>query len=68
MPKLYSSSYIISILKTQGFEFKSSRGSHWKLVKGNKMGIVPHPKREIPRGSFLSILKQSRLRKEDFEK
>jgi len=57
MSKLYSSSYIISILKRHGFEFKSSRGSHWKLIKDDKMVIVPHPKKEIPRGTFLSILK-----------
>jgi len=29
--------------------------------------IVPHPKKEIPLGTFRSIVKQSGLSKEDFD-
>lgn len=66
MPKLYSSRYIISILLKYGFEFKSQKGSHTKYVKDGKVVIVPHPKKEIPYGTFISIVKQSGLDKSCF--
>jgi predicted RNA binding protein YcfA (HicA-like mRNA interferase family) len=68
MPKLYSSKYIISILESKGFVFKSQKGSHCKYVKNDLIVIVPYPKKEIPYGTFTSILKQSGLDKKDFEK
>jgi predicted RNA binding protein YcfA (HicA-like mRNA interferase family) len=67
MSNLYSSDHIISILKRNGFIYKSSRGSHHKYIKEQRIVIIPHPKKEIPYGTFLSILKQSGLKKEDFE-
>jgi predicted RNA binding protein YcfA (HicA-like mRNA interferase family) len=53
-----------------GFVFISQKGSHKKY---RKMGnptltvIVPANKKEIPFGTFRSILKQSRLQIADFE-
>jgi len=66
MPKLFSSAYIISVLKRNGFEYRSSRGSHHKYVRESSVVIIPHPKKEIPQGTFLSILRQSGLKREDF--
>lgn len=66
MPKLYSSKEIINILENNGFVFKSQKGSHCKYIKENRIVIVPHPKKEIPSGTFSSILRQSGLNKEDF--
>lgn len=68
MPKLYSSKEIIAVLKSKGFVFKSKKGSHAKYIKNKLTVIVPHPMKEIPYGTFVSILKQSGLSKTDFEK
>ncbi len=63
-PKLYSSEAIIKTLEREGFGFVSQRGSH---VKYRKTGsptltvIVPAGRRQIPRGTFRSILRQSGL-------
>jgi predicted RNA binding protein YcfA (HicA-like mRNA interferase family) len=67
MPKLYSSEHIIKILLKKGFIQVSQRGSHKKFRQGDKIVIVPDPKKEIPMGTFHSILRQSGLKKEDFE-
>ena len=69
MPKLYSSKEIISVLLKQGFYFVSQKGSHVKYRKnGNPVltVIVPAAKKEIPYGTFKSILKQSGLNEEYF--
>lgn len=69
MPKLYSSAHIISVLLRHGFVFISQRGSHAKYRKtGNSTltTIVPAGRREIPFGTFRSILRQSGLTEADF--
>ncbi len=69
MPKLYSSNAIIQVLQKRGFVYISQRGSHIKLRKlGNPTltVIVPANKKEIPRGTFFSILRQSGLSEFDF--
>ncbi|PIP31817.1 hypothetical protein COX24_01465 [bacterium (Candidatus Gribaldobacteria) CG23_combo_of_CG06-09_8_20_14_all_37_87_8] len=69
MPKLFSSKQIIKVLQKHGFILISQCGSH---VKFRKMGlevrttIVPDNKKEIPRGTFKSILRQSGLEEKDF--
>ncbi len=71
MPKLYSSKQIAKTLKNHGFTLFSQKGSHGKFRKkvDEKVvtAIVPMGKREIPAGTFSSILRQSQLNKEDFE-
>jgi predicted RNA binding protein YcfA (HicA-like mRNA interferase family) len=71
MPKLYSSKQIAKTLEIHEFTFISQKGSHGKFRKtiGEKVltAIVPMGKREIPAGTFSSILRQSQLNKEDFE-
>ncbi len=66
MPKLLSSREIIAVLLANGFVLKSTKGSHSKYTKEDKTVIVPHPKPEIPYGTFLSIVRQSGLSKSDF--
>jgi predicted RNA binding protein YcfA (HicA-like mRNA interferase family) len=66
MPKFLSSKYIIKVLEDKGFKFKSQKGSHSKYVYLNKIVIVPIKQKEIPIGTFLSIVKQSGLKKGDF--
>jgi len=71
MPKFYPSVHIEKILEKHGFFFVSQSGSH---AKYRKLGdptltvIVPASKKEIPYGTFKSILRQSKLNEEDFRK
>ncbi len=68
-----SSRQIIRILQKVGFEYapKRGKGSHTAFVKREKdktrLVIVPD-RREIPRGTLLSILEQSGLTRKEFLK
>ena len=61
MTKLPSSQKIIKILLGNGFTFVSQKGSHQKYRKGERTVIVPAPRKEIPIGTFRSIIRQSGL-------
>jgi predicted RNA binding protein YcfA (HicA-like mRNA interferase family) len=64
VPKLYSSQQIVKALEREGFAFVSQRGSHAKYRKTGTViftVIVPAGRKEIPRGTFRSILRQSGL-------
>lgn len=68
MPKLYSSKDIIKVLQKRGFVYISQKGSHAKFRKtGSSIltVIVPAGKREIPFGTFRSILRQADVSEED---
>jgi len=71
MPKLHSSRRIAKVLKQLGFDLISQKGSHAKFRKrsGNEKltVIIPMSKKEIPMGTFYSILRQSKLSKSDFK-
>jgi predicted RNA binding protein YcfA (HicA-like mRNA interferase family) len=49
-----------------GYNFVSQKGSHAKYKKGGRTVIVPSPKKEIPLGTFRSIIRQAGLTHEDF--
>ena len=70
MPKLYSSRHTVKILENKGFSFISQKGSHAKYrkaISGHVLtAIVPVGKKEIPYGTFRSIVRQSKLSEEDF--
>jgi len=71
MPKLYSSKHIIKVLEKNNFVYISQKGSHTKYRKHGRpilTVIVPANRREIPFGTFRSILRQSQLQEIDFEK
>ena len=62
MAKLYSSNQIIKVLQGKGFIYISQKGSHVKFRKSDKKTltvIIPANKKEIPYGTFKSILRQS---------
>ena len=70
MPKLYSSKHIIKVLEKQKFIYVSQKGSHIKYRKHGQPTltvIIPANHREIPFGTFRSILRQSQLREVDFK-
>ena len=66
MTKLPSSHKIINVLLKNGFIFISQRGSHQKYRKDDKTVIVPAPRKEIPIGTFRSIIRQSGLNPDQF--
>ncbi|HTB48991.1 MAG TPA: type II toxin-antitoxin system HicA family toxin [Verrucomicrobiae bacterium] len=70
MPKLYSSRHIVSVLEKHGFIKVAQKGNHAKYRKsGNPAltAIVPANKKEIPFGTFRSIVRQARLKVTDFK-
>jgi predicted RNA binding protein YcfA (HicA-like mRNA interferase family) len=68
MPKLYSSLEIERVLLGLGFTLISQRGSHQKFKDSNGLiCILPANKKEIPIGTFRSILKQMNISLEQFK-
>jgi predicted RNA binding protein YcfA (HicA-like mRNA interferase family) len=72
VPKLYSSQEIVKTLEREGFTFVSQRGSHAKYRKTGESiiftVIVPAGRKQIPRGTFRSILRQSGLDESAFKR
>jgi len=69
IPKLFSSKQVIKVLQKHGFALVSQRGSHMKFKKMGievRTTIVLDNKKEIPRGTFKSTLRQSGLEENDF--
>ena len=71
MSKLYSSKRIVKVLQSKGFVYISQKGSHVKFRKPSKAVltvIIPANRKEIPFGTFKSILRQANLSEGDFKK
>ncbi|PIR46522.1 MAG: hypothetical protein COV07_03795 [Candidatus Vogelbacteria bacterium CG10_big_fil_rev_8_21_14_0_10_45_14] len=69
MPRPIKLSLVLKTLRKNGFVLVSQRGSHAKFRKiGNqtKTTIIKTSKKEIPLGTFKSILELSGLNEEDF--
>ncbi len=69
MPRPIVLKQVIKTLRDRGFFFVSQKGSHAKFRKiGNpaRTVIVKMAKKEIPYGTFQSILLQSGLKESDF--
>ena len=56
------------MLRKHGFELVSQKGSHKKFRRGTHTVIVPDPRKQIPIGTYLSIVEQSGLLRKDFER
>lgn len=70
MSKLYSAKEVLRTLQRAGFRVISQRGSHIKLrgVRGGKIQTVIVPNfKEIPKGTFSSILNQADMTRKEFE-
>jgi predicted RNA binding protein YcfA (HicA-like mRNA interferase family) len=61
MPKRWSSSEVESILRANGFNLVSQKGSHKKYVANGRVVIVPAGRKPLPQGTFASIVRQSGL-------
>lgn len=60
----------MKVLEREGFEFVSQKGSHAKYRQEGSTKltvIVPAARKEIPRGTFRSILRQSGLDESAFD-
>lgn len=59
-----SSKTLIKMLKDDGWVLDRIKGSHHVFVHQSKIGIVvvPHPRKDIPKGTTNSILKQAGLK------
>lgn len=69
MPKPILLKTIIKVLRKNGFVFVSQNGSHGKFRRvGNptRTVIIKMNKKEIPHGTFQSIILQSGLKESDF--
>ncbi len=65
-----SSKYLIKFLQENGFIFKRSNGSHHLYCNPitNKTVIVPvHGGKDLKKGTFLAIVKQAGLDKNDLD-
>ncbi len=67
MSKLHSSRRILAVLKKNGFVKVDQTGSHVKLRKDDLTVIVPAAKKEIPMGTFMSIVRQLKLSRDCFD-
>ncbi len=70
MPRPVKLSIVVRVLQEKGFFFVSQKGSHAKFRKEGRQTltvIVKMSKKEIPYGTFRSILLQSQLKEEDFQ-
>ena len=70
MPKPISLRKVLRVLNDKGFIFISQKGSHAKYRKiGNssKSAIIKMGRKEIPYGTFKSILRQANLAGDDFK-
>ncbi len=68
MPKRYSSDEVIKALRRQGFVVVSQKGSHLKMKKSasqTKIVTIPAHRKQLPIGTFISILKQAGIEKSD---
>ncbi len=67
MARLLSSQQVVELLLAHGFAFVSQKGSHLKYrdALGHTV-IIPAGRREIPRGTLASIIRQSGLPRELF--
>ena len=57
---------LIRMLKADGWELSHTVGSHHQFKHPTKLGkvTVPHPKKDLPKGTVNSVLKQAALKQE----
>jgi len=70
VPKFYSAKETINTLSKAGFVKVSQKGSHIKLkgIRDGKLSVVIVPNhKEIPIGTFTSILRQASMTRHEFE-
>ncbi|MHB1219953.1 MAG: type II toxin-antitoxin system HicA family toxin [Alphaproteobacteria bacterium] len=62
MGKSRSSDNVLRALQAAGFVRVGQKGSHVKLRREDRTVIVPHPRKDLPRGTLKSIERQAGIR------
>lgn len=70
MPKRYTPKEVIKRLERFGFTKDRQSGSHVILYNHstNQRAVVPFHLKQLPQGTLLSILREAKISKEEFEK
>lgn len=70
MPKIYKPKEVIAKFKKLGFVEDRQSGSHKIFYHPDtaQRAVIPYHLKEIPKGTFASILRESKISKPDFEK
>lgn len=69
MPKIYTPKEVIAKFKKLGFKEDRQSGSH-KIYYNSKTGkraVIPYHLKELPKGTFAAILRESEVSREEFE-
>jgi len=55
---------LIKLIQKDGWKHVRTTGSHWHFKHPVKKGLVtiPHPKKDFPKGTLRSVLKQAQLK------
>ncbi len=69
MPKIYTPKQVISKFKKLGFVEDRQSGSHKIFYKSdtNQRAVIPYHLKELPKGTFKAILRESKVSQEEFE-
>jgi predicted RNA binding protein YcfA (HicA-like mRNA interferase family) len=69
MPKLPTFTYkkLIRVLEKSGFQIDHTTGSHFIFYNkiNKKRAIVPFHRKELPKGTIMSILREAGISKEE---
>lgn len=70
MPKTYTPKQVLAKFKKLGFVEDRQSGSHKILYnpETKARAVIPFHLKELPKGTFSSILRESKITKEEFEK
>lgn len=72
MPKLpaWGAKQLIKKLKQCGFQLDHTTGSHYifRNPRNSKRAVVPYHFKSLPKGTFMAILREAGLTKEDLNK
>jgi len=60
---------IIKVLVKKGFKLVRVKGSHhiYRNFETRRMTIVPYHKKDLPKGTFMEILKQAGIKKDELK-
>ena len=60
---------LVKILKSLGFQLDHSTGSHFVFYnpKNKKRAIVSYHKKDLPKGTIMSIIKEAGISKKELE-
>lgn len=70
MPKIYTPKQVLAKFKKLGFIEDRQSGSHKILYhpQSQARAVIPFHIKELPKGTFSAILKESKITKQEFEK